>query len=537
MSVLANILDPIHDSLPPEVWDDPGSPKPKLKEQHRKWISATVTGALTDAGYTHVEEWLSLVLTGSLTTYQYSKESDCDVSLFVDAEHFPEWSRAEMIGIMIDRVDGHILPGTTYPMQCFVVDTKVFTKESLYQKGLRSGYDLAADAWIEPPDRSRVHDVEREMNIQYVLALEAADKMERLLRYEPDKAIMYWHQLHARRRKDQMAGKGDYSDSNIIYKFLANRGLFPEIAELSGEYIAATKEAWGPFKKEQPVDPVDQKRRDVYHNEMTGVYDAAYQFGSSPYDVYVGVDGGIGPRRFGVPAEKPERQTPWLKAMEQQHQRYDTSQWDSEWHQGYQAKMRQKYEADPHMSAQDYEDWWDWYSTHAPQHVDPEGTRIWDQSHLGKTARPQDKQVAKFVYDPIDNKLLIGKMATEEGAVESHFDLAKAAGFNLNNGLLFGQINKAGHVEMFTRPQLTGFGTPPMNQYEADWRLNKALKLAVPGATISPEAPLNPKWEQAWTQPEITYLGQRPELDATNQPPTQEGSWVFSNAQASVLRS
>jgi hypothetical protein len=62
--------------------------------------------------------------------------------------------------------------------------------------------------------------------------------MERLLRYEPDKAVMLWHQIHQRRRRDQMAGKGDYSESNIVYKFLANRGLFPAISEASGEYIA-----------------------------------------------------------------------------------------------------------------------------------------------------------------------------------------------------------------------------------------------------------------------------------------------------------
>jgi hypothetical protein len=234
---VANILDPIHDSLPASVWDRPHSLTPHLKPQHRKWIQATVIKVLTGAGYTHMDQWLSLVLTGSLTTYQYGKESDCDVSLFVDTEHFPEWSRAEMIGLMIAHVDGTRLPGTTYPMQCFVVPPDV-QKHDLYRPGLRSGYDLETDQWIEPPDPSRVHDVQREYNDLYIYALEQADKMERLLRYEPDKAKMLWHQIHQRRRRDQMAGKGDYSESNIVYKFLANRGLFPAISDATGEYIA-----------------------------------------------------------------------------------------------------------------------------------------------------------------------------------------------------------------------------------------------------------------------------------------------------------
>lgn len=239
MPVQSNILDEIHNELPPEVWDDPAAAKPHLKPQHRKWIRARVHQVLVDGGYTHMDDWLSLVLTGSLTTYQYGSESDCDVSLFVDAEVFPEWSRAEMIGLMTSKMDGTILPGTSFPMQCFVVPPEV-KKEDLYKPGLRSGYDLETDEWVEPPDRTRVHDVKREMNNFYAYALEQADKMERLLRYEPDKAVMLWHQIHKKRRRDQLAGKGDYSESNIVYKFLANRGLFPQISDVSGEYIAKT---------------------------------------------------------------------------------------------------------------------------------------------------------------------------------------------------------------------------------------------------------------------------------------------------------
>lgn len=236
---LSNILDPVHEALDPTVFDDPELPEPTFKQQHQHWIEDRVRHYLTEAGYTHIDNWLSLVLTGSLTTYQYSPDSDVDVSLFVDTEVFPDWSRAEIIGIMVQHMDGHKLPGTTHPMQCFVVPPEV-KKTDLYQPGLRSGWDFRSRSWVVPPDRTRVHDVKKEMNSAYVMGLEAADKMEHLLRYEPDKAVQYWHQIHKRRQRDQKAGKGDYSDSNIVYKFLANRGLFPEISEVSGEYIAKT---------------------------------------------------------------------------------------------------------------------------------------------------------------------------------------------------------------------------------------------------------------------------------------------------------
>jgi len=237
-----NILDPVTPFLEPTVWDDPDSPQPRLKEEHRIWIYEFVVTALHTKGYTHTDQWLSLVLTGSLTTYQYSPESDCDISLFVDSDKFPEWSRAEMIGIMIEMCDGVLLPGTSHPLQCYVVAHE-FAKEDLYKPGLRSGYDITESRWIVAPEKDRIHDVKQEMNSTYVGALEGADKMERLLRYEPDKAVMYYKQIHARRRRDMQAGKGDYSSSNIIYKMLDSRGLLNRVHDLMPDYYSEDEQA------------------------------------------------------------------------------------------------------------------------------------------------------------------------------------------------------------------------------------------------------------------------------------------------------
>jgi hypothetical protein len=174
------------------------------------------------------------VLTGSLTTYQYSPGSDCDISLFISVDHLPDWSRAEMIGIMTELCDGTLLPGTSHPLQCYVVDPE-FKKEDLYQPGLRSGYDIDNNKWIVPPEKNRAHDVKQELNSLYVGALEGADKMERLLRYEPDKAVMYYKQIHSRRKRDMEAGKGDYSSSNIIYKMLEARNLLDSVHDFMPE--------------------------------------------------------------------------------------------------------------------------------------------------------------------------------------------------------------------------------------------------------------------------------------------------------------
>lgn len=225
MSKQSNILDPIHATLDPAVFEDPASHQPKLRPELVTWVTTVVFEVLERHGYDHPDKWLMLVLTGSLTTYQYSDSSDCDISLFVDTKRFPDWSRAEMIGFMVGDVDGTKLPGTPHPIQAYVVPPEIKPKD-LYKPGLRSGlivYGKGQGRWIVPPDRERVHDVEHEMNDAYTVGLLSADKLDLLMRYEPDKAQQYWQELHHKRQLDQRAGLGDFSTSNIIWKMLANR--------------------------------------------------------------------------------------------------------------------------------------------------------------------------------------------------------------------------------------------------------------------------------------------------------------------------
>lgn len=421
MPVLANILDPIHDGLDPTVFDEPNSERPKVEERHKQWITRTIINVLDDAGYDGMENWLRLIFTGSLTTYQYSPESDVDVSLFVNVEKFPDWSRAEMIGTMVQHVDGTTLPGTTHPMQAFVVppDVKV---EDLYRPGLRSGYDLELDEWIVPPEKGRVHDVQKEMNLSYVHAMEQADKMARLLEFEPDKAVMFWHQIHKRRRRDQMAGKGDYSDSNITYKALANKGLFPLISEYSGEYIAkVATPALTCLNCGSTLNPSDQfcpqclaPAAPQGTTEWHAVPQQLAQPTAGLENWWFGdpraterqrerrerrIEKGKEPRYDERQQDlRAKRMALWHDAFQQgtdprMHHNSDISpgysgeaalvhgigrgQWgeadEAQWHRDYQAQVRNWYQNDPSAMSHEYENWLEWYQQHAPQYADPEG--------------------------------------------------------------------------------------------------------------------------------------------------------------------
>jgi hypothetical protein len=248
MARQSNILDPIKDNLDPEVFQNPGADMPKVHPRIVHWVKRHVYKVLTDAGYPDPSKYLRLILTGSLTTYQWSHVSDFDVSLWVDVKNFPDWQRADMIALMVEKLDGTTVPHTTHPLQCFVVNSKLVKMDDLYRPGLRSAFDLDKQQWIVMPEKGRMLDVYKAYPalIQYAKIIE--DKMRMLIRYDPPLAKEFWHQIHKKRQRDQAASKGDYAESNIAYKWLANAGLFPQIAESTGEYIAKKSMA-------QPLNP------------------------------------------------------------------------------------------------------------------------------------------------------------------------------------------------------------------------------------------------------------------------------------------
>lgn len=582
MEHLGNILDPIHPTLPPEVWDNAGTPDPKLKEQHRKWIQHTVVSTLDSAGYKDAEAWLSLVLTGSLTTYQYSEASDCDVSLFVDAEAFPEWSRAEMIGVMVSKVDGTSLPGTPYTMQCFVVPRQV-RKEDLYKPGLRSGYDLKEDEWLVPPDPHRSMDIEKQMNGAYVYALESADKMERLLRYEPDRAIDYWHQLHKARQRAQKEGRGDYSLPNIVYKFLANKGLFPKLEEATGEYIA--KHSWRTvedgivlpdvgdeangstvteidnlsvhledgralsadqvvktaafFDDENPSeDPESERERlernrlralpDVmYHVAPVGRRDSILQGGLTPEAQRINTDSDHAPGVYLW--EDPE--TAWKYRGQGPNMYRDMDLYAVQ-------APRSELREDPWFTQHHQDRATDfpgaWYSENPIQadRIRPFYVSPWHPL-ISKTARPlDDKQVAKFVYDVLKNKLVVGEMGRQEGEKPTHHQLLKLHDLDAPN-TVFGQVHHNGWVDTFLRPQITA-PNRNLNPAEVDYRLKQALEHAIPGVrwTNPPFEPPHDYWDLD-QPPDTHFMGERPtvshdDLDHSTQ--EDDDAWDFQVA-------
>lgn len=585
MTRKSNILDPVRVELDPGVFDDPASEKPILKPKHAHWIKSRIYKTLGDAGYTDVERWLTLVLTGSLTTYQYSNDSDVDVSLFIDSRVFPEWSRAEMIAVMVEKLDGKLLPGTPHPMQNFVVGEGIKPSD-LYKPGLRSGYNLDNGKWIVPPERDRAHDVQKEEGGFYAWSLQCADKMERLLRYEPDAAVRYWHQIHAKRQRDMRAGKGDFTESNILYKLLAQRGLFPEISQVSGEYIAKTA---GVMYHVAPIE----KREEI---ERNGLQPSVPEGGPYPHGVYL-FEHPDNASFFADHMRKRdeeeygddplnERDIWQVDTSGHQLQRDPAVSKEDDFQSGYPHPLGSHYTEQPiepnrlrriartekhhttrsagaptkpphlrqgspsknclsckmyHKNKGGRGKCWGYgeYSVEADEVCDS-----WTKetrnilTPFSKIVGPDCRQTAKFVYDPTTNRLLVGRMGRPEGEHLTHNQLFEHPMWDEWRGsdpssAMFGEITSNGYGESFGRPRVNS-GKGSLNPWQKQYQTEEAIRRTIPGVRfINPAEMLNPAWELA-SDPEVTYVGEPPIIQRDDHPQPQ---WNFQARAETRLRS
>lgn len=234
-SLTGNIFDPIHQDLDQKVFQGI-----KLRQKHvdfikRLYFRALKIGLGIPLGES--DPYASLYLTGSLTTYQWAETSDADVSVFPDYELIwkrlgidPNEARKLLISLSIEHIDGMFLPGTTHPLQFFVVPNGTLPTD-MYQPGLRSAYSILEGIWIVPPERERAHNIETEMPEVFARARAMADKMSEMLDYDKEQARQLWHDIHKKRQLDQRAGLGDFClapETKILtteYKWVPIRDL------------------------------------------------------------------------------------------------------------------------------------------------------------------------------------------------------------------------------------------------------------------------------------------------------------------------
>jgi len=230
----SNILDPIHDTLDQDVFNGM-TPKSAFFEYHLDHVREV----FRQNNFNPYA--FDFYLTGSLCTYQYSEKSDVDISIVCNADEFDEEDRADLIAIVIESLDGTFFPRTKHQYQHFVQPIGVDI-EDLFILGLRSAWDFQKNEWVLKPKRPTT-DIKKEKPDWILMGVQVSDKINTLIdnhKYEDAKAM--YKKVHQKRKEDQI-DYGDYSEGNVIYKFLDNNGTFDRLKNV-GQRIAFQKEAF-----------------------------------------------------------------------------------------------------------------------------------------------------------------------------------------------------------------------------------------------------------------------------------------------------
>ena len=234
----SNILDPVHDTLDQDVFNGT-KPKSGFFEYHLDHIREI----FRQNNFNPYA--FDFYLTGSLCTYQYSEKSDVDISIVCNAEEFDEEDRADLIAIVIESLDGEFFPRTKHQYQHFVQPIGVDI-EDLFILGLRSAWDFQKEEWVLKPRRDYAHNIQKEKPDWILSGVQISDKINTLIDYHQyEKAKEMYKDIHRRRKEDQIE-YGDYSEGNIIYKFLDNNGTFDRLRNI-GQKIANQKIAYSGY--------------------------------------------------------------------------------------------------------------------------------------------------------------------------------------------------------------------------------------------------------------------------------------------------
>jgi hypothetical protein len=235
---LANIFDPIEPELDQSVFKGE-TPRPMVTKFIKDKFYETFEDLVDDP-----ELYFHLVLTGSLTTYQYSETSDCDITVIPDYDSLsgilhlpPNEVRRQCVRLATRQLDGTYVPGSSHPLQYFVIPDGVDPNE-MFKKGIRSGWSFWDESWINPPEKDRAHDIKVELPDLYARAQRVGQKLTTLLDMgDFDGATQMFEMIHAKRNLDEASGLGDFSEGNIVYKYLLHSGVFDRLKDI-GIHIA-----------------------------------------------------------------------------------------------------------------------------------------------------------------------------------------------------------------------------------------------------------------------------------------------------------
>lgn len=209
-----------HDNLNPKIWHK-GKLRPEVLEKLRE--IAKHFFHFIDVPNLEIED---IVLTGSLANYNYTPYSDIDIHLIADVKKAAEACK-DITTQMFDAKKDlwaqkyHEVRVCDFPVEVFVQDN---SEPNPVAMGI---YSIKDDKWIQKPkydrpeiDKEEIEDTTKEFKkeIYRVIFKDKGKHVAKALKKELKKE-----------RENGLHKDGEFSDENIAFKELRNRGIIGKL--------------------------------------------------------------------------------------------------------------------------------------------------------------------------------------------------------------------------------------------------------------------------------------------------------------------
>ena len=229
----------VKDTLNPKVWDNPNDiKKAKIKSEIKKGLLDIAKEFIE---FLDEEIFIEdIILTGSLSNYNWSEYSDFDLHIVIDLDQFDDEGEIYLKLFSAKKLifnEKHNLTIKGY-------DVEVYPQDSKEEHTAEGQYSLMNSEWLVIPKKEKppVNKAKLKLKINHwveVVKKTLMDADKASLKVAKEKMIKLSQKLR-KFRKRGLEKDGEFSNENLVYKYLRRSGLLDKI--FNYQYKKRTKE-------------------------------------------------------------------------------------------------------------------------------------------------------------------------------------------------------------------------------------------------------------------------------------------------------
>ena len=184
------------------------------------------------------EPFEDILLTGSSVNYNYTPTSDIDLHIVID---FDKFENLELLKKYFD--EAKVNWNRVHDLKLGKQNIEVYIQDNEDHPKYRGEYSLMSDKWLRKPSFVEIDIPDEEIEKKAKLFKQQIDKLEKIGKDDPEKAIELTNKIKERLKNFRQSGldeDGEYSLENLAFKNLRNTGYLEKLNNLKNSFIDKT---------------------------------------------------------------------------------------------------------------------------------------------------------------------------------------------------------------------------------------------------------------------------------------------------------